>query len=552
MIKQLFEMRKSGAALVCTMALALAASPPRGGVLRVAQRAEPKTLNPVTAIDAPSREVLRRLHADLISINRATHQTEPALAESFKISPDGREITVKLRSGLRFSDGHPFNASDVVFSFAVYEDPAVASPQRDLLTVQGKPIEARQMDELTIAFRMSAPYAVPDRLFDSVPMLPRHKLEAAWRAGKLKEAWSLATAPEAFAGLGPFRFKEYKPGERLLLERNPYYYRQPMPYLDGIDFKFLADEDLQLARFASGDLDLLSRLNPPAISYLESKKMPIDDLGAGLEYNFICLNLSGAPAEKLRWFAKPEFARALSLAVDRESLVRLVFGNRAAPLWGHVSPGNRLWFDENLPQPKRDLAAARKLLTSAGFRETGGKLTDAEGKAVEFTILVSASSPERVQMASMLQEDWKSLGIVMTPVPLEFRSLIDRVLNTRQFDACLLGLGGGDADPNPELNVWLSSGSMHLWNPGQKQPTTEWERELDELMRQQMTVRDYARRKRLYDRVQSIIAVNAPMIFLASPNVVVAQNGRVGNFKPAILDHRTLWNADELFLKTGK
>ena len=152
-------------------------------------------------------------------------------------------------------------------------------------------------------------------------------------------------------------------------------------------------------------------------------------------------------------------------------------------------------------------------------------------------------------MAAMLREDWKGLGIVMTPVPLEFRSLIERVLTSRQFEACLLGLGGGDADPNPELNVWLSSGAMHVWNPGRKEPATAWERELDGLMQRQMTTMSYSRRKQLYDRAQEIVAGQAPMIFLVSPHVVVAQSGRVGNFRPAIMDHQTLWNVDQLFVR---
>ncbi len=549
MSQQVFQTKIGRVALLCAAAVAWSAPPPRGGVLRVAQRTEPKTLNPVTAIDAPSREVLRRLHADLISIDRVTQRTEPALAESSTQSADGREFAVRLRKGLRFSDGHPFNADDVLFSFAVYEDPAVASPQRDLLMVHGKPIEVRKVDDLTVAFQTAAPYAVTDRLFDSVPMLPRHKLEAVWRAGKLREAWAVTAAPAELAGLGPFRLKHYVPGEHILLERNPYYYRRLLPHLDGLDFRFLPDEDLQLARFVSGDLDMLSRLNPQAISYLESRHLPATDLGPGLAYEFVCLNLSGGAGEKTAWFQKPEFKRALSLAVDRDAMARLIFRGRAAPLWGHVSPGNKLWFHAGLARPPRDVSAAKKLLAEAGFREDGGVLKDRAGHPVEFSMLVSASSPERVQMASMLREDWKSLGISMTPAPLEFRSLIERVLTSRQFEACLLGLGGGDADPNPELNVWLSSGAMHLWNPGQKQPATSWERELDELMQRQMTTLNYAARKRLYDRAQQIIAWEAPMIFLLSPHVVVAQNGRVGNFRPAILDHQTLWNVDELFLE---
>src|SRR5882672_1927278 len=106
-----------------------------GGHLVVGQRSEPKTLNPATATDAISREVIGRLHSDLIEINRATQKTEPGLAKSWKTSPDGRTFTLHLRKGIRFSDGHPFDADDVIFSFTVYLDEAISSPQRDLLII---------------------------------------------------------------------------------------------------------------------------------------------------------------------------------------------------------------------------------------------------------------------------------------------------------------------------------------------------------------------------------------------------------------------------------
>jgi peptide/nickel transport system substrate-binding protein len=288
-----------------------------------------------------------------------------------------------------------------------------------------------------------------------------------------------------------------------------------------------------------------------AISFLESKGAVVTDLGPGLEYNFLCFNLSpGNP--RLRWFGSREFRVALSLVADRESIVRTVYSGRATPIWGHVSPGNRLWYSDRILHPKRSIPQARELLKSAGYHWNGkAQLVDDAGAQVEFSVLVSTSSPERVQMATILQADCAQLGITVNIVPLEFRSLIDRVTNTRQFDTVLLGLGGGDADPNPELNVWLSSGGTHLWNPNQKQPATSWEAEVDGLMKRQMITMNPAERRKQYDRVQEIVAAQLPMIFLVSPNVVVAQRGNVGNFHPAVMDHFTLWNASELYLRKG-
>jgi peptide/nickel transport system substrate-binding protein len=223
-------------------------------------------------------------------------------------------------------------------------------------------------------------------------------------------------------------------------------------------------------------------------------------------------------------------------------MARVIYQDRAAPLWGSVTPGNKLWYSSKLPRPARNVDAAKAILQKAGFR-AGAVLLDPNGKAVEFSILVAASSPERVQMATLLQSDWKELGIAVNVVTME---------TTRQFDTCILGLGGGDADPNAEMGVWLSSGGMHVWNPGQPKPATPWEAEIDALMQRQMITLDYPERKRMYERVQEIVADQSPLIFLVSPHVVVAQRGRVGNFRPSILDHQTLWNCDQLFLKAER
>ncbi len=212
-----------------------------GGRLTIGQRAEPKTLNPVTATDAVSREVIGRLMGDLIEINRSTQQTEPALAKSWKISPDGRTFTLQLRKGIRFSDGHPFDADDVVFSFGVYTDEAVDSPQRDLLMIDGKPITATKLDQYTVRFTLPRPYASAERLFDGLAMLPKHLLEKPYHDGHFAQAWSLNVQAAEIAGLGPFRLKQYVPGQRVVVERNPYYWKvdkqnQRLPYLDELVF----------------------------------------------------------------------------------------------------------------------------------------------------------------------------------------------------------------------------------------------------------------------------------------------------------------------------
>jgi peptide/nickel transport system substrate-binding protein len=537
-----------------------------GGHLTIGQRSEPKTLNPVTATDAVSREVIGRLMGDLIEINRSSQQTEPALAKSWRISPDGRIFTLQLRKGIRFSDGHPFDADDVVFSFSVYMDEAVDSPQRDLLIIDGKPIAVTKLDAYTVRFTLPRPYAAAERLFDGLAMLPKHLLEKPYREGHFAQLWSLNTPPAEIAGLGPFRLKQYVPGQRIVIERNPYYWKvdrenQRLPYLDELVFLFVGTEDAQVMRFEAGETDIISRLSSENYNLLSREKgrdgSQLADMGPSLEYNFVLFNLNDLGGKKLDgvagkqdWFRDLKFRQAISAAVDRDSIVRMVYGNRGAALWGNVGPGNKLWINQLIPHPPRSVETARQLLKSAGYSwNSNGQLMDARGRLVEFSIITSSSNSLRMKMATLLQDDLLQLGMQIHVVPLEFRAMIDRVFQTFDYEAAIMGLGGGDADPNPEMNVWSASGTSHLWQLGETKPATDWERELDQLMQQQMVTLDYAKRKQLYDRAQQIIADNLPFIFLGTPDILAGANARVGNFHPAVLDPYTLWNADELYVR---
>ena len=537
-----------------------------GGRLVIALKAEAKTLNPVISQDQPSREVIGRMIGDLIHINRATQLTEPALAKSWKVSKDGRTYTVYLRHGIRFSDGQPFSADDVVFSFQVYEDEKINSPQRDLLVVGGKPISVRKIDAQTVEFQMAQPYAAAERLFDSFAILPKHVLEADYRAGKLAQEWALNSAPASVVGLGPFRLKEYVAGQRLVLERNPYYWKTDskktrLPYLDEIAFLFVSSEDAQVLRFTAGETDVISRVNPDNFGVLEKDQsvrgFRMFDLGPGLEYNFLFFNLNSTLpknseqlAKKQKWFQDVRFRQAISAGIDRNGINKLVYRGRGSVLATQVTPAYKNWIDPAVPQPARSVQKAKELLQAAGFKwAADGHLMDASGAPVEFSIATSASNAQRTQMATIIQDDLKELGIKANVVPLDFRSLLDRVYQTHDYEAVVLALGGGDVDPNPQINVWLSNGATHLWDLGESKPATPWEAEIDRLMNQQLTTLDPKKRKKLYDRVQEIVAEDLPLICLVSPHILVGAKTDIGNFKPAILDHYVLWNADELYLK---
>jgi len=538
----------------------------RGGRLVISLRSEPRTFNPVMANDQNSFGVNARINADLIHINRATQKTEPALARSWTVSKDGTQFTLKLRRGLHFSDGQPFDADDVIFSFQLYQDEQLHSPQRDLLIINDKPITVQKIDAYTVRFTFPAPYSAAERVFDGLGILPRHLLEKDYKEGKIAQVWTLNTPPQNIAGLGAFRLKQVVPGDRVVLERNPYYWKvdskgQQLPYLDELTFLVVPTQDAQVIRFQAGESQMISGLSADNFTALEpqqtTRHFKLYDAGPGLEYNFLLFNLNDDTerfpeiARKQKWFRDVRFRQAVSSAIDRAAIVPLVYHNRAVPLASHVSPGNKQWFNSAVPAPVHDVSKAKELLKSAGFSwKPDGSLADPGGQPVEFSIIVGASNQQRGQIATLIQADLKQIGITASVVPMESRSANDRVLRSHEYEAVVMGLVSGDADPTPDMNILMSNGGTHLWHMGEKAPATPWEAELDQLMQKQLVTMNYQQRKKIYDRVQVILAQELPVVYLISPNILVGAQENLGNFRPAIIEQYTFWNADELFWHT--
>ncbi len=538
-----------------------------GGRLVFALRAEPRTLNPLAAVDAASKELLSLLHADLVHIHRPSQKTGPGLAREWTISPDGKRYTLRLRKGLQFSDGQPLTADDVVFTLQALLDENTKAPGRDLLRIQGLFPTVHKVDSRTVELRLPAPYAPAERLFDSLAILPRHKLETAFREGKLLEAWKLTTQPGTIAGAGPFRLKEYLPGQRMVLERNPYYWKRDqagvaLPYLEEVVVLFVADQEAEALRFRAGDTHMLPRVSARSFRMLESgagsQERVMTDLGPGLEQHFLFFNLNDVEAKglealrgKREWMQDLRFRRAISQAIDRASLARIAYQGKATPILHHVSPGNRLWYQPVGDPRARNVAGAQRQLQTLGLVRQGEALVDKGGKPVEFSIAVNAANTEHKQMATVVQEDLRQLGIRVSVVPLEFRSLIDRVMNTMDYEAAILALRDGDVDPTPQMPMLLSGGTMHFWRPGQQQPATPWEAEIDELMQAQNTVMDPAKRRGIYGRVQQIVAEELPFIALVSPHVLVGANRELQNLQPSVLAPHILEGLEMVFWKRG-
>jgi peptide/nickel transport system substrate-binding protein len=236
------------------------------------------------------------------------------------------------------------------------------------------------------------------------------------------------------------------------------------------------------------------------------------------------------------------------LAIDRDAIVKLVYQGYAVPLATPVPAGMKAWISGKFPRPVRSLESARDLLKSEGFKwARDGSLEDADGRKVSFTILTYSTNPERRQMATLIQDDLKPLGIRVDIVTMEPRSMLTLVLDKHDFDAAILAMASPDADPNVDMNLWLSGRNTHVWNNGQETPATPWEAEIDGLMRKQVVTRKYEERKKLFDRVQEVAMLHMPLIPLVSPNVLVGVKRNLGNFRAALLEPYGLWNVEELY-----
>jgi peptide/nickel transport system substrate-binding protein len=529
-------MNKLQSLSICVLFTAAALHAAQGGELRFCVRGEPRNLDPLLAVDDIGDTVRYLTGGVIIRVNRATQQAEPALATQWSISRDYRSITFHIRPGVKFSDGTPLTPADVEYTLRRLLDPKLEAPLADSFrTGSGDPRYEIHGDTIKITF--AAPVADFVSLFDQLPILSAQS--------------KLGTK----AVLGPFRIQEYKPGVELLLTRNPNYWKSDpqgrrLPYLDAVRLPIQQNRETELARFRRGDVQLIDTIDPALFDQL-AKDMPdaVRDSGPSLDSEMIWVNqTAGAPlpAYKKQWFASRAFRVALSDAIRRADLCRVVYHGHAHPAYGPVSPSNAFWFNRSLKPPDFNLAAAMKELTGAGFMLRDKTLYDSTGHAVEFSVITNSGNETREKIAAMLQQDLAAIGIKLNIVTLDFKSLIERITATYNYEACLLGLRRVELDPNSQMNVWLSSGPNHQFNPGQKSPATPWEAEIDTLMHKQASELDRARRKTYFDRVQQIAADQQPFIYLINPNSLSAVGRSLRNASPTPLPPQLVWNIEFL------
>ena len=532
----------------------------RGGQLTAGLRSDPKSFNSLVVSDESSVIATSLLQAPLVRVNRATFELEPWLAEKWEMTPDGRQYTLHLRPGVAWSDGTPLTSADVLFTLKAVQDKRVASPLADGLVVGGQPLEATAPNARTVVLKFGAPSGPGLRILDPVPIVPRHKLEPALNGGTLRTAWPTTVTAAEVVGAGPFVLSAYQPGQRIVLARNPHYWRKAadgraLPYLDRLVLEIVPEENAGMLRLEAGALDMLqSELRPDdylAARRAESKgSLKVVELGVGTDPDafWFCLKPEAKKNDRrFQFVQRPEFRQALSHAVDREEFARTVFFDEAVPIWGPVTPGNKTWFTPNLARYSPDVAKARSLLASIGLEDRNGNgiVEAADGTEARFTVLTQRGVSASERGTTLLKERAALIGVALDIMPMEVGAMIDRLL-TSNYDAIYMRVLLTSLDPGLNMDMWLSSGQSHFWNLAQKAPATEWERRIDMLMTEQAATVDPNRRKQLFDEVQRIFSQNVPVLYFAAPRLFYAHSTRVTGVVPSVLRPPALWNADSL------
>ena len=540
-----------------------------GGVLINSTIGEgPKTFNPFNSKDATSSTLSDIMYDGLISLDPVTGQYVPKLAKSFTIN--GNDYIIKLRHGIKWSDGKPITADDVYFTWKnIILDGYGNTSTRDSVVVDGKLPTVEKIDDYTVKFTTPKPFA-PFLANLSTPIAPKHVFLPAVKKGKDFFDTFLSTNinPEKLVTSGAFRLVEYVPAQRAVYKRNNNYYMineqgEKLPYLDKIIYLIVGDANNEVLKFEGGELDVIGvkGADVPRFKELEAKSnFSLCNLGPDTGTMYLAFNLNnrsdkeGKPYVnpiKHRWFSNKNFRKAVDLVIDRENMVYNIANGFAKPLFTAESL-NSIFLNKNLKAYPRDFEKAKELLATEGFvRGDKGRLFDSAGNRVEFDLYTNAGNSEREAIGVMIKQDLEDLGMKVNFKPIEFNSLVNKLVSTYDWDMVIMGLTGSPLEPNGGKNVWLSNGALHMFNMRKQNEVGKdilpWESEIDTLFEKGATALSFEERKKYYDRYQEIIYNEKPMIYLYSPLRITAIRNKFKNIYPTTLGG-VIHNLEEIYI----
>ena len=531
----------------------------------------PKTFNPFNCKDNISSQLSSVMYDGLLTSDPITGQPIPKLAKSFSISPDGKTYTIKLRHGIKWSDGKPITADDVVFTwrdiiFAGLGDTST----RDSLVIDDKLPTVKKIDDYTVIFTTPKPFAPFIRML-STSIAPKHFFISAVKNGGVDFDTFLSTNtnPSDFVVSGAFKLKEYVPAQRVVFERNPNYYEinkkgEKLPYLNRLVFLIVGDLNNEVLKFEAKELDIISLQGSKVARYKAIEPhsdFKLYNLGPTTGTMYLSLNLNNRTNKKgkfyvdpikQKWFQDLNFRKAVDYAIDRKNMVFNIANGIGAPLFTPESL-NSIYLNKKLKPYDKDINKSKELLKKSGFyTDKKGKLYDKYGHRVEFDLYTNAGNTEREAIGVMVKQDLEDLGMKVNFKPIEFNSLVNKLVSTFDWDMVIMGLTGSPLEPNGGKNVWLSDGRLHMFNmrtPEEgKAKLLQWEKELDYLYTQGALATKFEDRKKYYDKYQEIVYNEKPMIYIYSPVIIMAIRDKFKNIYPSNLGGLT-HNIEEIYIE---
>ncbi|PZO42875.1 MAG: peptide ABC transporter substrate-binding protein [Shackletoniella antarctica] len=540
---------------------------------------DPKTFNPVLSQESPN--IFSFTFEGLTTTDGVSGETVPALAESWEIEDEGKILVFTLRDGLRWSDGEPLTVDDVLFTYDVLFNPDIPTNSRDGFRIgtEGLFPEVSKLDERRVQFTLPEPFA-PMLENTSLNIIPAHILQSSVDSVDAQgnplflSTWGTNTPPSQIIVNGPYRLTQYVPGERVIFERNPYYWRQDsqgnsQPYIEQIVWQIVSSTDTAFFQFRSGGLDSVG-VQPDFFSLLKREEergnFTIYNGGPGLGTNFLAFNLNRASRNgkplvdpiKSAWFNSVAFRQAVSYGIDRATMVNNIFQGLGEPQTSPISVPSPFYAppEMGIRTYDYDLEKAKELLVADGFQyNPAGELLDAAGNRVRFTLITNSGNKIRESIGAQIKNDLEKLGMQVDFQPLAFNALVDRLTDSLEWDAFVLGLTGG-LEPNGGANVWLLDGALHAFNqnagPGQAPlngwQAADWERRIADIYVQAAQVIDEDERFELYKETQQLTQDYLPFIYLINNLSLTAVRNRVEGVKYTALGG-ALWNIHELSIE---
>ena len=532
----------------------------------------PKTFNPWESKDATSSAIGDLLYDGLATIDVNTGDVIPKLAKKIEVMPDKLTYKITLRKGVKWSDGKPITADDVLFTWNnIIFGGFGNTSTRDSLYIDGILPSVKKVNDYEVIFKTYKPFAPFIRTL-TTPIAPKHVFDPVVKKGlsEFSAYMSGSSNPKKFVTSGAFLIEEYKPAQRIIFKRNPNYYKvnkrgQLLPYLDKYIILIVGNTNNQLLKFQSGEIDIISieGANVSTIKAQEAKKnsdFKIYNLGAETSTSYITFNLSKGKDKtgkyvvdkvKQDWFNDINFRYAVEYALDRKSIILNVANGIGVPLYTAESPTS-IFLNKNLKEPEHNIQKAKFLLKKSGFYEDEkGLLHDRYGNKVEFSLYTNSGNLAREAMGVSIKQDLSKIGITLNFKPMEFNTLVNKLVNTLDWDCVLLGFTGSPLEPHGGLNVWHSDGTLHVFNKKNQdsgQIVSDWEKRLNIIFEKAALELDFDKRKILYDEYQKIVYEQKPIIYLYSPLRITAIRTKFKNIYPTELGD-IVHNLDEIYIE---